>query len=78
MAAGSQGRWEQEAVGGDGTGGRRKVWEDRVGSWGQGGSRGGGEVHRGMDGAGEVGMKADGVVRGSAGQHGEVEQCRPG
>lgn len=53
------------------------MWEDRVGSRGQGGSRGG-EVHRGTDGAGERGLEADGVVRGSAGRHGEVEQCGPG
>lgn len=32
------------------------VWEDRVGSWGQERKQwGGGEVHRGMDGAGDVG-----------------------
>lgn len=46
------------------------VWEDRVGSWGQGDGRGGGEVHRGMDGAGEVGWRL-------MGGEGEVEQCRP-
>lgn len=53
------------------------VWEDRVSSWGQKWKQWGMEKCSGVDGALEMGVEADGAVKGSAGQHGEVGECRP-
>lgn len=46
-------------------------------SWGQKWKQWGVEKCSGVDGALEMGVEADGAVKGSAGQHGEVGQCRP-